>query len=735
MMRLGRGIVAVIAAGWGFIKIGWVTAMPSRFSAFMVAAGAVLILFTDQGRDIIVGFSDSDHGQRLTVFLFCVAWLAFQSWYWARVALELNQGTDRERWNVFTEWLPRLYGAICYALAVYAFWRVDEGYQAIIVALSGVVFVAFVVHRYHLARLLMPRLKKRAVTRGVTEALTARQDTGKRGFRQAVDFAPIRKIVLLGSIAFSIVTLGLIVWNPVGVGQWFGPAAIAFLAFGHIVPVGSTAVILATEARIPIISLVFAVAFVLSGFFNNHVVPVIPGTGASVAERETVPDAASDWLKTSKPESDPNRPIPIVFVSTAGGGLRAAYWTSTVLGSLRDACDAFVPHLFSISGVSGGSVGTAFFVASTKSGMTAPSSAACSPDVPKPDNRTNTAKRLMLRAESADFLGPTVAALLYPDFVYRLAPLPFLKDRGQALADAWSDSWRSLCTAGDCVGKHDGDFFDKPFLVSSAESSTAWSPVLFFNGTHQETGKRIIASNVQVTDSVFSDALDLQGLIRGDVTLKTAVLNSARFTYVSPAGELVRDHNGAKIDEGHVLDGGYFENYGAVTSKQAAEAALRRLDNEGVEVMPIFIQISSDPDLSNDDDPSVKTCTGSPAMADVAQETKDQTKPSGQGRLWANELLAPIRGLMDTREARGILAMKSLACLATAIHEGRGSYKHVPDAVFVHFRMCNEPGKEPPPLGWLMSKEARNEIEDLLAHGCNGRNAKAFATVMAALKR
>ncbi len=368
---------------------------------------------------------------------------------------------------------------------------------------------------------------------------------------------------------------GLIVWNPVAVGQWFGPAAIAFLAFGHIVPVGSAAVIMATEARIPIITLVFAVAFLLSGFFNNHVVPVIPGTGPSVADARRFP-CRLRLAQDSKPESDPNRPIPIVFVSTAGGGLRAAYWTSTVLGSLRDACDAFVPHLFSISGVSGGSVGTAFFVASTKSGMTAPSSAACSPDVPKPDNRTNTAEQLMLRAESADFLGPTVAALLYPDFVYRLAPLPFLKDRGQALADAWSEFPGGRFARRAIARKHDGDFFDQPFLVSSAESSTAWSPVLFFNGTHQETGKRIIASNVQVTDSVFSDALDLQGVIRGDVTLKTAVLNSARFTYVSPAGELVRDPNGAKIDEGHVLDGGYFENYGAVTSKQAAEAALRR---------------------------------------------------------------------------------------------------------------------------------------------------------------
>ena len=734
MMSWGKGFIAVVAACWRFIKTGWDTALPSRFSALMVLAGAVLLLFTDQGRDIIVGFSDKDHGQRLTVFLFCVAWLAFQSWYWARVALELNQGSDRSNWNVFTEWLPRLYGAICYVLAIWAFWRVDERYQAIIVAVSGCLFVTFIMHRYHLGRRLMAHLEKRSVTRGMTRALTAKQDTGKQGFRQVVDFAPIRKIALLGSIAFSIVTLALIVWKPVAVGQWLGPAAIAFLAFGHIVPVGSAAVIISTEARVPIVSLTFVFAFLLSGFFNNHVVATIPGTEAAVANRPLVQDAADKWLKTVGVEADTGKAIPIVFVSTAGGGLRAAYWTSTVLGALRDSCGAFVPHLFSISSVSGGTVGTAFFVASAKSKLTAPADAACSPDLPKADGSANSAERLMLKAESSDFLGPTVAALLYPDFVYRLLPLPFLKDRGQALADAWSDSWKSLCQDDDCQTKLDGDFFDRPFLQSAAlSSSNGWSPVLLFNGTHQETGKRILASNVRITDSVFSDALDLQSLIDGDVNMKTAVLNSARFTYVSPAGELIRHANGSTIDEGHVLDGGYFENYGATTSSQAAQAALRELDGSGVSVMPIFIQISSDPDLADEDDPMMQTCAD-PSGGNQIHATNGRKAPSGEGRLWANEILAPIRGLMNTREARGILAMKSLACLAAGLHEGNDSYKHISKAIFVHFRMCAQPGQPSPPLGWIMSAEARDRIERQLSKGCDGRNAEAFAMVMDALR-
>ena len=62
----------------------------------------------------------------------------------------------------------------------------------------------------------------------------------------------------------------------------------------------------------------------------------------------------------------------------------------------------------------------------------------------------------------------------------------------------------------------------------------------------------------------------------------TAAHNSARFTYVSPAGKLVssgeksqnRSHSGKKSqNRGYVIDGGYFENYGALT---ALELARRR---------------------------------------------------------------------------------------------------------------------------------------------------------------
>ena len=51
----------------------------------------------------------------------------------------------------------------------------------------------------------------------------------------------------------------------------------------------------------------------------------------------------------------------IVLIYGVLGGLRAAYWTATVLGELHDRIDHFDQHLFAVSGVSGGSVGASVY--------------------------------------------------------------------------------------------------------------------------------------------------------------------------------------------------------------------------------------------------------------------------------------------------------------------------------------------------------------------------------------
>jgi hypothetical protein len=81
--------------------------------------------------------------------------------------------------------------------------------------------------------------------------------------------------------------------------------------------------------------------------------------------RRTVASAASAWRsQAAQNGASATEPVPMIVVATAGGGLRAAYWTAVMLERIeaRLGGDTFRKHLFAISGVSGGSVGAAFYV-------------------------------------------------------------------------------------------------------------------------------------------------------------------------------------------------------------------------------------------------------------------------------------------------------------------------------------------------------------------------------------
>jgi hypothetical protein len=135
-----------------------------------------------------------------------------------------------------------------------------------------------------------------------------------------------------------------------------------------------------------------------------------------------------------------------------------------------------------------------------------------------------------------------------------------------------------------------------------------WTPALFLNATWVETGKRLIASNVQIVvagaEEDFADVEDAQRFFAPrSLALSTAAHMSARFTYVSPAGTLVKD---GKV-HGRVVDGGYFENSGATTTLEVLltidQLALE--DKRWKKVDPIVIHISNEP---VDPRPAPKRC-------------------------------------------------------------------------------------------------------------------------------
>ncbi|OSJ36022.1 hypothetical protein BSZ19_06325 [Bradyrhizobium japonicum] len=149
---------------------------------------------------------------------------------------------------------------------------------------------------------------------------------------------------------------------------------------------------------------------------------------------------------------------------------------------------------------------------------------------------------------------------------------------------------------------------------------------------------------------------------------------------MSPAGKL-EPKGGASFlsgetNRGYVIDGGYFENYDAVTAREAARRSKQREAAVGL----IVLQISSDPTLTKErtrvrirEDEKLRCVLTTSMPAVGAATTSDflQFRDSGwnakTGRwekndgggfvvAYLNELAAPLLGVTAVREAHGTLA-------------------------------------------------------------------------------
>jgi hypothetical protein len=255
------------------------------------------------------------------------------------------------------------------------------------------------------------------------------------------------------------------------------------------------------------------------------------------------------------------------------------------------------------------------------------------------------------------------------------------------------------------------------------------------------------------------DSLDALNVLQSDVRAGTAAHNSARFTYVSPAGDL-RHRNGA------VIDGGYFENFGALTALELAHTAARELtgepSSEPPKVQLVILMISSDPDLDtnhmqvriNESTKRPGKCLVSVAEREPASAADPGTPqtpgrspsyfsidPTGLGNALINEFFAPFEGLEKVREAHGNWAAAQLAVeVCTEINKTQINQKtqispldlstrvrvdetqpfdaNPGGPYFAHLAMCTEKQGEPPtlkaPLGWVLSKATQDHFEELL---------------------
>jgi hypothetical protein len=369
----------------------------------------------------------------------------------------------------------------------------------------------------------------------------------------------------------------------------------------------------------------------------------------------------------------------IIVVATEGGGIQASAWTARVLTGLQREAQTFGKAVRVISSVSGGSTGALFFTNGYK------------PELGAPDDESLD---LILEMAAGNSLDDVARGLVYHDFIHTVFPLwDFGDDRGTALEKSWAKNCLKVCD--DFRRQHP----DKACPVNCAMSGTlaGWAedvkagrrPANIFNATVVETGDRLLVSNTDIEHPMDQGRLNVRELLGGkDVQAATSARLSATFPYVSPAARAVI--GGPVGARRHVVDGGYYDNYGMTSMVEWLD---RALENKRLTVLVIQIQSFDDP----------------PKASEANRSDKPENKTDSG---YISQLLAPIYTLLNIRTA------------AQASHKElefellRGKYNPPPDKdnlperpkridnTLFKFR-CGEA-----PLTWKLTETEKKRIRD-----------------------
>jgi hypothetical protein len=359
---------------------------------------------------------------------------------------------------------------------------------------------------------------------------------------------------------------------------------------------------------------------------------------------------------------------PIVIVATAGGGIQAAAWTTRVLTGLQHESQAwqhgsFADSVALISSVSGGATGSLFFLNEYGSGPGRPG-------FQLPDGGDNFSK--LIELASAPALDDIAWALVYRDLPGLIVPWSAsvedeLLDRGRMLELAWQSRTRNF---GDLSAWRDG-------------VKEGWRPAAIFNATIAETGEPLLLSTTDFDRksarrvnpaAAQPDRKTFYDLYPGaDLPVVTAVRLAASFPYVSPAARAQ-----TLEPEYHVIDGGYYDNYGVASvvewiDEAFDEALAERTDPPDV----LVIQIRSFPN-----DPL----------------------PAPRNRGWFFQAHAPLTGLLSERTTAQLVRDRDDLLL---LQRRWGGSQDVPRLRFAGFQFTATDA----PLSWKMNKSQMDAID------------------------
>lgn len=510
--------------------------------------------------------------------------------------------------------------------------------------------------------------------------------------RQLVKSSTPRFITTTLTILFiSAIFVISFLYNPVDFPQQVGALFIISLFLGLLLLTLAQFREVHRRFGVPLIwtAVIVAVLFSMFDTNDNHPIRSVAQKDRGEAKKLEIGDAFTRWLETRKDKSGfAGQPYPIFVVAAQGGGIYAAKHAASFLGEIQDLCPGFGHHLFAISGVSGGSVGSSVFAALTKDFQNKPDTKlqrhGCVEDP------AGKRKALFEDATTAilrnDLWAPLAAGLLFPDFVQRFLPRPI-------------DSWdRSLWLDKAVEKAYDRGVLKSGFLQSSKTSLrpltkpylAAWdpenfphTPALVLNATEVASGERLVVSPFVFPGSGLNFLPiwdDPKGNEKAEIApvMSSAAGLSARFPWITPAAYFHRHETNSEGEKTpkkvRIVDGGYFENSGVVTALDLIKGVVAAVD--------------ANPEVSVEINLLVFTS---------AEFDTPEAKSFG-------ELLDPIRTLFTTQTARAGIA------IGQALRELRG-LSNTSTRINANIIRLELNGHEYPlPLGWRLSPVTRHLI-------------------------
>jgi len=674
-----------------------------RFSVLAVIVALAVVSFSGQFNHILINYNLEANFHKMVLFGLATWFWATQAWAWSRHSLNIryqkslqvdkassaSAQLSKYQKSLIT-WLPRLNGFLAFVFAVIAAYKAGAIAVAWMLIFLSALFVFYVWAR-------------KKSTKGFI----------KRFFYTDFLWWHWRKISFLVA-GVSAIAVNLI---PLNISYHVGSGVLFFWGIACIIPVGSYICLLGQKYKIPFMAIFLIIAPSTVAFFDQqHQVRLVEGMGTDSEikhskQRPTIEDAYNRWRGDSETEK------PMVLVATAGGGIRAGYWTAAVLSKLdqESSNNNFQSQLFAISGVSGGTVGASFYLAAKDSLNQSDDLKEHCPNTAslKSDTYSQPWRERLLSSVNKDYLAPIVAAMLFTDLPQSLFGDWFpssVSDRAEALERAWERGFCDHFKVNSMAKPFRALYGNTPLKNNSPDKP--WLPLLFSNSTSEIGGKRLIATPVSFIESNIEggaktswlkDSYDIFEL-NGDsmMALSTVAHNSARFTYVSPAGG-VYDKKDLVT---RAIDGGYFENFGAQTLRELI-AKIRTL-NENQK----FIIIA----ISNNTHFTENVALFAPQIgrpcADEKIQSKEACKPDSLKPAdttgW-DQLMAPGAGLLNAREAHAYFALSALY-QETAFSGSNDQFFHF-HLQGIHnlpedFLKKYEKEIDTPQLGWYLSAGA-----------------------------